>query len=145
MTRIRRARFAASLGVTVAAMLAVPGIAAAASLTITAPGSINHNTWYHVMVSGSVSKKAYVILVYQHQACKKTYPADQDALGKKVDGGSLIFRKVGPGNYDAQTVKLKGGGKHGGGTVDYCAYLYGANQGMDSKPLARSHRKVSFT
>jgi len=140
MRRIRQARWAACFGA-IATALAVPSTAAAASLTVTAPGSINRNTSYRVMASGTVGKPAYVILVYQHRGCSKTYPKNQAANANSASGGSLIFKKVN-GTFDAQTVKLKGGVK---GSVDYCAYLYGAKQSFDSKPMARVHRKVNFT
>ena len=42
--------------------------------------------------------------------------------------------RCGSGPFDADRSKLKGGVK---GFVIYCAYLYGRNQGMGSKPLAR--------
>jgi hypothetical protein len=142
MTRIRRVRLRTSLGIFVAALLALPGTAAAASINIQAPGSINHNKTYRVTVSGSVGKNAYAILVYQHRGCSKTYPENQDKNASSASGGSLIFKKVSAGLFDRTTATLRGGVK---GSVDYCAYLYGAKQSLDSKPLARQHKKVIFT
>ncbi len=142
MTRIRRARFGVSLAAIAAVMVIVPSAAAAASLTLTAPGSINRSKSYRVMASGSVGKKSYVMVVYQHRACGKTYAGNQAANAKNATGGSIIFKKVGPGVFDAQSVKLKGGVK---GSVQYCGYLYGVKQDLGSKPLARAGTKVFFT
>ena len=142
MTRIRQIRRGVLPAAVVVALLAVPSTAAAANLTLTAPGSINHNTSYRLMASGQVGKRAYVIVVYQHRSCSTNYAANQAANAKNASGGAIIYKKVGPGTYDAESVKLKGGVK---GSVQYCGYLYGARQDLGSKPLARASHKVNFT
>ncbi len=142
MTRTRRTRFSASLAAIAAAIVIVPSAAAAANITITAPGSINHNKSYTVMVSGQTGKGAYAILLFQHFGCKSNFAADQEANARRKDGFILIYKKVGKGPFDAERSKLKGGVK---GSVTYCAYLYGKRQPMGAKPLAHDSAKVTFT
>ncbi len=143
MTRMRRRRrFGACLAAVGAAMVIAPSAAAAANLTLTAPGSINHNSSYRVMANGQVGKKAYLIVVYQHHSCSKNYAANQRANAQSATGGSIIFKKVGKGVFDARSVTLSGGVK---GSVRYCGYLYGVHQDLGGTPLAHDTARVVFT
>jgi hypothetical protein len=119
--------------------IAAPAAASAASLKVTAPTRINHNTFFNIGLSGKGNfKHNYLAIFVSGSSCKGTYAAE-------VKKGHLYFHTFVAKSFSGGLKKNRGGAP---GTAWFCTYLYPKASGTAwafKPPEAKNSHKITFT
>jgi hypothetical protein len=132
MTRTLRSRF--PLIAAVAALVAIPAVAIAASGTtkVHGPGHPKVNKRFAVRADGTTDTKLVLqVTIHRHGKCKSTYGDD------KASGSYVVFARFVDGDYDEKRSGLRFTGKTNG---HYCAYLGRPKDLTTDPPVARSSK-----